>query len=68
MSDNEYFRGGLKEGLPPRDHNADVPVHANGRTIWLTGVIAACAIVALLMLGNSGRYNSASNVPTLHQA
>ena len=63
MPDNEYFRDGLKDGLPPRDHNADVPVHANNSTIWLSGIIAACAIVALLMFGNSGRYNSASNAP-----
>ena len=63
MPDNEYVRDHLKEGLPPREHNADAPVHANGSTVWLSGIIAACAVVALLMFGNSGSYNSASNEP-----
>ena len=62
MPDNEDFRD-LKGGLPPREPNADVPVQANGSTIWLSGVIAACAVVALLMFGNSGRYNGASTAP-----
>jgi hypothetical protein len=64
MPDNEYVRDHLKEGLPPREHNAEVPVHADGSTIWLSGIITACAIVALLVFGNSGHYgNSASNAP-----
>jgi hypothetical protein len=63
MRDNEYVRDHLKEGLPPREHNAEVPAHTNGSTIWLSGIIAACAIVALLMFGNSGRYSSVSNSP-----
>ena len=63
MPDNEFFRNHLKEGLPPREHNADGPVHHNSSTIWLSGVIAACALVSLLMFGNSSRYNSASNAP-----
>lgn len=62
MPDNEDFTD-LKGGLPPREHNADVPVHANNSTVWLSGLIAACAVVALLMFGNSGRYNSASTAP-----
>jgi hypothetical protein len=50
-----------KEGLPPRDRNADVPQHANSGSIWMGGIIAVCAVVALLMFGGSGNNNTASN-------
>ena len=50
-----------KEGLPPRDRNADVPEHANSRGVLLGGIIAVGAVVALLMFGGSGRQHSASN-------
>jgi hypothetical protein len=68
MLDNELPRKdvkkSLKEGLPPRDRNADVPEHANTGTIWVGGVIAVCAVVALVMFGGSGNNsNTASNSP-----
>jgi hypothetical protein len=59
MLDNELS----KQGLPPRDRNADVPEHANQAnrsTIWMGGIIAVCAVLALLMFG-SGNNNTASN-------
>jgi hypothetical protein len=41
-----------KQGLPPRERNADVPEHANSSTLWM-GVIAIFAVVALLTFGTS---------------
>jgi hypothetical protein len=68
MLDNELrkkeVKDGFKEGLPPRDRNADVPEHANSGTIWMGGVIAVCAVVALIIFGSSGNNsNTASNSP-----
>lgn len=49
-----------KAGLPPRERNADVPAHASSGTVWIGGVIAAGAVLALLMFG-SGNSHLASN-------
>jgi hypothetical protein len=52
-----------KEGLPPRDRNADVPEHANNANsgaIWMGGIVAICAVIALIMFAGSGN-NTASN-------
>jgi hypothetical protein len=66
MLDNELpktgLKDGFKDGLPPRNRNADVPEHANRGTIWMGGVIAVCTVVALIMFGSSGNNsNTASN-------
>jgi hypothetical protein len=60
MLDNELPKG----GLPPRDHNADVPEHAskaNSGAVWMGGIVAICAVIALIMFGGSGNNNTASN-------
>jgi hypothetical protein len=49
MRDIEHVE---KQGLPPRERNADVPEHASNSTIWM-GVIAVFAVVALLTFGTS---------------
>jgi hypothetical protein len=61
MSETPLRETDLKEGLPPRDRNADVPEHANSGTVWMGGIIAVSAVVALLMFGGSGSHNTASN-------
>jgi hypothetical protein len=50
-----------KEGLPPRDRNADVPEHASSSGVLMGGIIAVGAVVALLMFGGSGNQHTASN-------
>jgi len=42
MLDNQFPEQDLKQGLPPRDHHADVPEHANSSTVWMGGIIAVC--------------------------
>ena len=64
MLDNDLPKEGLKDGLPPRERNADVQEHANSGTTWMGGVIAVCALVALIMFGSSGNNNTASNSPS----
>lgn len=61
MSETPHRETDLKEGLPPRDRNADIPEHANSGTVWMGGIIAVSAVVALLMFGGSGSRNTASN-------
>jgi hypothetical protein len=62
MLDNERFDEPLKEGLPPRDRSADVPEHAGTSKIWMGGIIAVGALVALIMFGRPGNNgNSAMN-------
>jgi hypothetical protein len=63
MLDNQFPEQELKQGLPPRDHDAHVPEHANSSTVWMGGIIAVCAVLALVMFGGSGNRNSASNSP-----
>ena len=63
MLDNDLPKKGLKDGLPPRERSADVPDPANSGTVWMGGVIAVCAVVALIMFGSSGNNNTASNSP-----
>lgn len=50
MSANELRKPHVssRKGLPPRDRNADMPEQANNGTIWMGGIIALCALVALL--------------------
>lgn len=55
-----------KEGLPPRDRNADVPEHANGSTVWIGGAIAVAAVLALVMLGSTGSDNRSASTPNLN--
>jgi hypothetical protein len=62
MLDNDLPKEGLKEGLPPRERSAHVPEHANSGTVWMGGVIAVCAVVALILFGG-GNSNMASNSP-----
>ena len=60
MLDNELPKG----GLPPRDRNADVPEHAssaNSGAVWMAGIVAVCAVIALIMFGGSGNNKTASN-------
>jgi hypothetical protein len=60
MLDNDLS----KEGLPPRDRNADVPEHAdhgNRGAVWMGGIIAVCVVIALIIFGGSGTNNTASN-------
>jgi hypothetical protein len=60
MLDNELSR----EGLPPRDRNADVPEHAGNASsgaVWMGGIVAVCAVIALIMFGGSGYNNTASH-------
>ena len=62
MLDNEL----PKEGLPPRDRNADVPEHVdhtNSGAVWMGGIITVCMVIALIMFGGSGNNNTASNPP-----
>jgi hypothetical protein len=55
MLDNELSNDcPKKEGLPPRDRNAEVPEHAGASKIWMGGIIAVCAVLALIMFGRSG--------------
>jgi len=54
MLDNERPEDRLREGLPPRDRNADVPEHTGTSEIWLGGIIAVFAVLALVMFGRSG--------------
>jgi hypothetical protein len=63
MLDNDLPKEGLKEGLPPRERNALVPEHANSGTVWMGGVIAVCAVIALIMFGSSGNNSTASKAP-----
>ena len=63
MSANELRKPHVssRKGLPPRDRNADMPEQANNGTIWMGGIIALCALVALIMFGGSGHQNTASS-------
>jgi hypothetical protein len=54
MLDNELPP---RDGLPPRSHNADTPEHASDSTVWMGGVIAVLAVLALLAFG-SLRWNT----------
>ena len=54
-----------KNGLPPRERNADVPEHASNSTIWM-GVIAVSAVVALLTFGSSHVNDTTASNPGLN--
>ena len=40
-----------KEGLPPRDRNADVPEHTNNVIAWMAGAIIVCSLIAIVLFG-----------------
>jgi hypothetical protein len=42
-----------KQGLPPRERNADVPEHATGTAVWVGGAIAVFAVLGLVLFGTS---------------
>ena len=56
MLDNELPP---KEGLPPRERNADVPEHAGADApiVWIGGAIAIAAVLALVTFGGTGSSN-----------
>ena len=58
MLDNERFNDTLKEGLPPRERNADVPEHAGTSKIWMGGIIDVCALVALFWAAFDQQFNT----------
>jgi hypothetical protein len=49
------------------DRNAEVPEQANSATVWMGGVIALCAVLALVLFGSPRASNTASN-PNLNPA
>ena len=57
-------QGRLEVRFWAAERNADVQEHANSGTTWMGGVIAVCALVALIMFGSSGNNNTASNLPS----
>lgn len=64
-----FEKNGLrKEGLPPRDRNADVPEHANSPIIWMAGAIVACAVVALVLFGTTRPNDTTASNPKLDTA
>lgn len=67
MLDDEVPAKSLKEGLPPRDRNADVPEHSNSGAVWVGAVVALCAVLALLMFAGAGSHDTASNAPRAAQ-
>lgn len=52
-----------KEGLPPRERNADVPQQTNRPIIWMAGVIVVCAIVALALFGTTRMTDTTASNP-----
>ncbi len=42
-----------KQGLPPRDHNAELPERATSATTWAMGAIAVFAVLGLVLFGTS---------------
>jgi hypothetical protein len=64
-SDRLHSRELPKEGLPPRDRNAKVPEHANSSAVWMGGVIAVFAVLALVLFGNT-RTNDIASSPNLN--
>jgi hypothetical protein len=65
MLDNELPP---KEGLPPRDRNADAPEHANSSTVWMAGAVAVFAVLALLAFGGPSWNTTTASNPDLNTA
>ena len=62
MRDTEHID---RPGLPPREHNADVPEHASNGALWM-GLIAMCAVLGLLMFGTSRTDDTIASNPVLN--
>ncbi|MDQ8729502.1 hypothetical protein [Bradyrhizobium sp. LHD-71] len=58
-----------KNGLPPRERNADVTERGSNPIAWTAGLIIACAIAALALFGTT-RTNDTTTAsdPTLNTA
>jgi hypothetical protein len=55
-----------KQGLPPRDRNADVPEHATSTTTWVMGAIAVFAVLGLVLFGTSRTNDITASNPNLN--
>jgi hypothetical protein len=42
-----------KQGLPPRDHSAELPERATSPTTWAMGAITVFAVICLVLFGTS---------------
>ena len=55
-----------RQGLPPRDHNADVPEHATSTTTWVIGAATVLAVLGLVVFGTSRSNDITASSPNLN--
>jgi hypothetical protein len=54
-----------KQGLPPRDRNADVPEHANNAAMWIGAVVAIFALLGLVLFATTRMNDTTAINPNL---
>jgi hypothetical protein len=54
-----------KQGLPPRERNADVPEHADNAAMWIGAAVALFALLGLVLFATTRMNDSTALNPNL---